>query len=302
MDYCAAVKIDKEEQYQWLTSPIIDLGQSVPGGYTLKFNIAITNSYGELPSNIDKQDRFAVVLLVEQNDNWVPVQVLKEWTYNGKNDLLDISQDGIFIMIDLTGYSGRVKFGFYCESQEKVSNIGTYYIFIDDFMITYDATLPVELSAFNTAVLTNNTVSLSWTTQSENNLFGYHLHRGAEELLNSAERITNTLIAPTNTSNEANYSYVDTEVLPETMYYYWLQTVECNGTSQYFGPYSVTTNEENIVPELPVITAMQNVYPNPFTGNSQANFGVDVKEGETAQFAIYNIKGQVVKTYNEGVE
>jgi len=161
-----------------------------------------------------------------------------------------------------------------------------------------DATLPVELSAFNTAVLANNTVSLSWVTQSENNLFGYHLYRGTENQIASADRITSSMIAPTNTSNETTYSFTDAEVAPATTYYYWLQSVESNGSSEYFGPYTVRTNETSTTPVLPTQTLMNNAYPNPFNGTTHTNFEVDVKEGEVAQLSIYNIKGQIVKTYN----
>jgi len=165
--------------------------------------------------------------------------------------------------------------------------------------LTYlDATLPVELSAFNTAIMANNTVALSWVTQSENNLFGYHLYRGTENQIASADRITSSMIAPSNTSNEATYSYNDTEVTPATTYYYWLQSIESNGSSEYFGPYTVRTNDTNTTPSLPSITAISNAYPNPFNGTTHTNFDVDVKEGEVAQLSIYNIKGQIVKTYS----
>ncbi|HPK41304.1 MAG TPA: T9SS type A sorting domain-containing protein, partial [Candidatus Cloacimonadota bacterium] len=247
------------------------------------------------PELTGTDDKFAVIISTDNGETWSSLNALRLWDNAGSDYIYnEISMTGERITINLIGYSGEVKIGFYGES--TIQNADND-IHLDNVTITYDATLPVELSAFNTAVLTNNTVSLSWTTQSENNLFGYHLHRSTDDRLNSAERITSSLISPTNTSNEANYTYIDSEVLPETTYYYWLQTVESNGTSQFFGPYSVRTNEGNIVPELPSFTSLQSVYPNPFTGNSHANFGIDVKEGETAQFVIYNIKGQVVKTY-----
>ncbi|HOQ81179.1 MAG TPA: choice-of-anchor D domain-containing protein, partial [Candidatus Cloacimonadota bacterium] len=283
-------------RYYWLITPTIDLGDNVPGGYKLEFDLALTEYYDPYPPELDgDDDKFAVIISTDNGETWSSLNALRLWDNAGSDYVYnEISLTGERITINLIGYSGEVKIGFYGES--TIQNADND-IHLDNVTITYDATLPVELSAFNTAVLTNNTVSLSWTTQSENNLFGYHLHRSTEERLNSAERITSALISPTNTSNEANYTYVDSEVLPETTYYYWLQTVESNGTSQFFGPYSVRTNEGNIVPELPSFTSLQSVYPNPFTGNSHANFGIDVKEGETAQFVIYNIKGQVVKTY-----
>ena len=284
-------------QKEWLISPSIDLGDNVPGGYKLEFDLAYTawnNTNPPVQTGID--DKFAVVISTDNGVTWSSLNTLRLWDNAGSEYVMnDISTTGERITINLIGYTGEVKIAFYGES--TVTNADND-LHIDNFTITYDATLPVELSAFNTAVLENNTVGLTWVTQSENNLFGYHLHRSEASDLSSAQRITNMLITPTNTSNEATYTYVDNEVLPETTYYYWLQSVESNGTSQFYGPYSIRTNEENIVPELPAITMMHSVYPNPFTGNSSANFGIEVKEGEVAQFVIYNIKGQVVKTYN----
>jgi len=279
----------------WLVTPEINLG-NVPGGYKLSFDMALTSFSGTTPALTGTDDKFAVLISTDNGTTWSPANVLKLWDNTGSPNVLnEVSNVGENHIINLIGYTGSVKIAFYGESTESNAD---NYLHIDNVTITYDATLPVELSSFNTAVLANNTVSLTWVTQSENNLFGYHLYRGTENQIATADRITSAMIAPANTSTETTYSFTDSEVTAATTYYYWLQSVESNGTSEYFGPYTVRTNDATTTPTLPSVTAMRNAYPNPFNGTTHANFDVDVKDGETAQLTIYNIKGQVVKTYS----
>jgi hypothetical protein len=53
-------------------------------------------------------------------------------------------------------------------------------------------------------------------------------------------------------------------------------------------------SEGEEVHELPIITTMSNMYPNPMKSGSLASFGVSVKEDETANLHIFNIRGQLV--------
>ena len=61
------------------------------------------------------------------------------------------------------------------------------------------------------------------------------------------------------------------------------------------GPISVIIETGEVVPNLPLFTSMSNVYPNPV--QHSANFDVQVKEGETANLRIFNVRGQVIKEY-----
>lgn len=168
---------------------------------------------------------------------------------------------------------------------------------ISDF--SYDDTLPVTLSSFSAAVIASNTVSINWSTESESNLRGYHIVRSENGSLESSIRITPSMIAPHNTSVCQNYEYVDYEVYAGDSYYYWLQVIENDGTSEYFGPVSVNIPEGEVVTQLPSTTLMANVYPNPLKVNSNAIFDIKVKEGETANLKIFNVKGQLVRTFDD---
>ena len=161
-----------------------------------------------------------------------------------------------------------------------------------------DETLPVELSSFSATMTASNFVSIMWTSESESNLRGYHVLRANDNVLNSAIRITPNIISATNTSSTTEYLYEDREVAQATEYYYWLQSLENDGSMNYHGPISIKTPDAEIVPQLPQMTVLGSVYPNPFRTAERANFDVAVKEGETATLKIFNVKGQIVKQYD----
>jgi hypothetical protein len=141
-----------------------------------------------------------------------------------------------------------------------------------------------------------NYVQLSWTTESETNMLGFRILRGELEDLSSATLITPVMIGATNTSTTQHYSLTDSEVMIGSTYYYWLEAVDM-GTSSYHGPQSVTVTGSS-TPALPGITALGNAYPNPF--RQSTNISLAVKEGENASVTIYNIMGQVVRTFSKG--
>lgn len=161
-----------------------------------------------------------------------------------------------------------------------------------------DETLPVTLSSFMAIPNVNNqSISINWETQSESNLIGYHIHRAETAELASALIVTSTIISANNTTLTSNYSFQDSEVESERNYYYWLQSIEY-GANNFFGPVSAKISDDNDVPTLPNKTQLISIYPNPFSGNRATNIDVRVKENETSQLSIYNLKGQLVRKDN----
>jgi len=159
------------------------------------------------------------------------------------------------------------------------------------------ATLPVELSAFNAVAMSADFVSIQWTTQSESNLIGYHVYRSDDNVLSHTIRLTNSVIYAANSSTTQDYTFTDSEILPDQIYYYWLQSVESDGSSTYFGPVSVKTLTEDPSGNVPEITQILSVYPNPVMQNQILHLQVDVKENDLAVLEIFNIKGQLLKTF-----
>jgi len=165
-----------------------------------------------------------------------------------------------------------------------------------------DITLPVELSSFNAVLTAQYFVKLTWISQSETNLNGYRVYRSENNVLEGATMITPIIISATNTSSTQVYSIEDREVAFGNTYWYWLESVENDGSSAFHGPTSVFVEGE-VPPVLPQTTTMRSAYPNPFKAASTTTIEVAVKEGESGSLTIYNVLGQVVKTYslNQGI-
>lgn len=158
-----------------------------------------------------------------------------------------------------------------------------------------DPTLPVELSSFNAVLTAQNFVKLSWTSESETNMLGYRVYRSETDNQAEAQLITPIMIEATNTSTTQHYGIEDKEVSVGYTYYYWLEAVDYSHSS-FYGYRSVEVVGE-IVPELPVSSIMGNAYPNPFKATTNTKIDVRVKAGENANVTIYNVLGQVVKSY-----
>ena len=159
-------------------------------------------------------------------------------------------------------------------------------------------TLPVELSYFNAIFVANeNSVKLNWKTASETQMLGYQIYRSMDKVLTNASLITGTIIDASNSSTGANYSFLDSDIENGT-YYYWLEALSYN-SSEYYGYQSVVVDIPS-APQLPEISSMSNAYPNPF--KDMTNVDIAIKGGETGNFTIYNMLGQVVykKSLKEG--
>ena len=179
------------------------------------------------------------------------------------------------------------------ENDDFYENTGSAYFFKND-----DPPLPIQLSSFTAILTQTNFVNLKWITQSESNLLGYNVYRNLSDNMEFANCLTNSHIPAFNTTTEQNYSFIDEEVETEQTYYYWLESVEMDGTSEYFGSLSVTITSEQ-ESELPEFTELKYAYPNPFNPAKQScsTIQFSVKENEIGDLLIYNTKGQTVRTF-----
>ncbi len=159
-------------------------------------------------------------------------------------------------------------------------------------------TLPVELSHFSATLTAQNYVQLAWVSQSETNVLGYYIYRNDKPELSSAAQIC-PLIHGTNTSGAQNYSYLDTDLYEEGTYYYWLQNVDMDGSSNYHGYVSVILRieEEGGTPSMPTVTMLEDAYPNPFNPSTMIPY--QIKEGGKVRIDIYNTRGQLVRSFEE---
>jgi hypothetical protein len=162
-----------------------------------------------------------------------------------------------------------------------------------------DPTLPVELSSFTATMTSQNLVSVMWVTQSETNVNGYYVYRGMNSDLQEAATVS-PLIPATNTSQQQMYQYTDSEVFDPGTYYYWLQVQDLDGSIQFHGPTTVYFDNGNNpgTPVIPKVTELKSVYPNPF--NPSTTISYSLAKAETVDFVIFNSRGQIVRSFNEG--
>lgn len=156
-----------------------------------------------------------------------------------------------------------------------------------------DQTLPVQLSSFTAVVHQGNSVMLRWVTQTESNLVGYRIFRSFTDNAVNAVML-DTFIEGTNTSQTQHYVFFDREIFEPGTYWYWLQSLDMDGSSAYHGPVSITyAPPQQETPELVLPAGFNNLYPNPFNPDLNIRFTMD-KPGR-ATLEIYNLRGQIVR-------
>ncbi|MCD4829273.1 MAG: T9SS type A sorting domain-containing protein [Candidatus Cloacimonetes bacterium] len=165
-----------------------------------------------------------------------------------------------------------------------------------------DITLPVELSSFSALVTAGQTVMLEWVTQTECNMIGYHVLRGDSDSTLLACYVTTGVIPATNSAEETSYNFEDSEVEVEHTYYYWLEGIDSDGTTDLFGPVSATILPED-APDFFEVSRLNANYPNPFNPDTTIDFSLRGTEGMpvNAELAVYNIRGRRVHTLHSGL-
>jgi len=163
-----------------------------------------------------------------------------------------------------------------------------------NFIGTREQVTPVELSSFSATLTANLFVKLTWVSQTETNMVGYKVYRGTSANIKEAEMLDIPMVPATNTSSSATYTVTDSNVLENNTYYYWLETIDYHET-QFFGPTSVFVD---VTPPVTNQTKIVKSGPNPFKIGDTYNIQLDVKTGETGTVTIYNVIGQVVRTYS----
>ncbi len=162
-----------------------------------------------------------------------------------------------------------------------------------------DPTLPVELSSFTVSLTQNLFVNLSWTTVTETDMLGFYILRSEDNALTNAQRINDVVIPATNTSQQHTYRFTDCDVSVNHIYYYWLEVVDIDGSTGHFGPQGILVSGGTPPPpDFPTVSEItKSAYPNPFRLNANLTIQANITKGETGVMTVYNLRGQVVRTF-----
>ena len=191
----------------------------------------------------------------------------------------------------LTGASRWVRINYIFPQGAKAS---------EHFMIGLDEneTLPVELSGFTAMLSIGNGVQLQWITQSETNLSGYRIYRGTSEELEAATML-DAFIEGSNTSQTQTYVYNDHDIYEPGTYYYWLESLDFDGSNSFFGPAIVRFNPDGEGGNsAPVAKGLDSIYPNPFNPSTTIRYGLT--QSGAVKLDIYNLRGQLIRSTDRG--
>ena len=144
----------------WLISPSIDLGDGSTN-YQLEFDLSLTD-FGTTnsPDLTGTDDKFAVIISTDNGATWTSANTLRLWDNSGSPYVYnDISYTGEDVVIDLSAYSGVVKFGFYGES--LISNADND-LFIDNVAVNVIPSCAIPISAAATSI-TSSGATANWS-------------------------------------------------------------------------------------------------------------------------------------------
>lgn len=150
-----------------------------------------------------------------------------------------------------------------------------------------DNPLPVEMSAFTSAV-SQNDVTLNWTTSSEENNSSFSVERS---LASGQWATVGSVAGSGNTTAPRSYSFTDRNV-SSGRYSYRLKQIDFNGNFEYF-----TLNNEVNVGTPDNFKLAQN-YPNPFNPSTKIDF--ELPNDGNVTLSIYDNSGKLVSTLVDG--
>ncbi|GEM_PF-1504415 len=207
----------------WLISPTIDLGDgSTP--YRLELDVAFTDFGNTSPGSFDVDDTVALVISTDNGITWSDTNVLQIW-----DTLNEPSNTGDHIIIDLTSYTGLVKFGMYAKSQ---TTTGDNDFSFDNFWVR-EVPACDEPDSIHTVFVSRDSISVGWNGAAGNTSFiveydtaGFTLGTG----------IVSTPLAT------ANFNIGGLDI--NSSYDFYVRGI-CSGTdtSIWVGPYTITTLE-----------------------------------------------------------
>ena len=180
--------------------------------------------------------------------------------------------------------SGNINLLYGTNSYSKYStNTNQLFDLIEDWILDSNGILPVELASF-TGNLSTNSVTLNWTTATEENNSGFDIERKSSA--ESWQKI-GFVTGKGNSTVQNDYTFSDRN-LNSGNYKYRLKQIDYNGNYKYY----YLSSEINI--GVPNKFSLKQNYPNPF--NPVTNIEYEIPKDSKVILNVYDITGRLVST------
>lgn len=223
-DNALVINLYNESADDWMISPVFDLGDGSVH-YALSFDMALTDYESTSHGNFEADDYYAILISTDGGISWSPANTLK--TINSESD--DIPASGAHYLVDLTAYTGVVKFAFYGES--TIDGGQDIEIFVDNLSIS-ELTGCVDPFGASATILSSSSVLINW--QSINSGAEFSLEYGDTGFTPGTGTTINNITAP---------EYLITELTEGEYDYYILAVCSPTESSSWTGPLSFSLVE-----------------------------------------------------------
>ena len=220
---------------EWMFTPPVNLGDGSTS-YQLEFDLALTVYGGTGSATLGLDDIFDVVISTDGGATWSSTNILREWSSttpisNGAGD---------HIVIDLSSYTGIVKFGFYGFSDTSNADND---LFVDNVQVREPPSGPpacaTNVSPMHAATDVSIDADLNWASGGGTAETGYKLYM-------------DTFTPPTTMSDLGLVTTHDPGTLAYSTIYYW-QIVAYNAAGDATGCsiWSFTTEADPTISTFP---------------------------------------------------
>lgn len=183
---------------EWVISPSIDLGAGTVN-YQLEFDASLTVYSGSGPATLGSDDTVKVIISTDNGATW-----------NNSDTLLVLNSSDVITngagnhyILDLSGYTGLVKIGFYAESTS--SNADNDF-FIDNVEVLEIPACPDPVALADSNI-TANSIDLGWQSTGSGPWYIYWGPCGFDQATPSVNVDTATTTTHTLTGLSSNMSY-----------------------------------------------------------------------------------------------